>query len=257
MIMVPAMVSKIEQWTPFAQYMGQRFTTYFFELPGHGESTPYPEAFSTYLVPRTVEHLLEYLEIDRFTLMGFSFGGLLGLRTLDYLLPRIDRMILVSPALDKDALLFSPFKQAAFKAASSVLKYELIKKSVIGVMHADRTNNAFAEFISKVTNIDKQILVEKEIKHFPESTLEVMAASMNELLNLNYHSKHSPFTLPTYFGMSLYDDLIDYDKTLEIVEGLFTNLKTEQFSLPYHQPPVPYTFEEMVENFGQFLEMID
>ncbi|MEN8242733.1 MAG: alpha/beta hydrolase [Chloroflexota bacterium] len=257
LIMVPAMVSKIEQWTPFAQYMGQRFTTYFFELPGHGESTPYPEAFSTYLVPRTVEHLLEYLEIDRFTLMGFSFGGLLGLRTLDYLLPRIDRMILVSPALDKDALLFSPFKQAAFKAASSVLKYELIKKSVIGVMHADRTNNAFAEFISKVTNIDKQILVEKEIKHFPESTLEVMAASMNELLNLNYHSKHSPFTLPTYFGMSLYDDLIDYDKTLEIVEGLFTNLKTEQFSLPYHQPPVPYTFEEMVENFGQFLEMID
>ena len=257
LIMVPALVSKIEQWLPFAQYMGQRFTTYFFELPGHGKSTPYPEAFSTHLVPDTVEQLLEYLEIDRFSLMGFSFGGLLGLRTLDHLLPRIDRMILVSPALDKDALLFSPFKKVAIKTASSALKFDLFKKAVVDVMHGDRTYNAFAEFISRVTNIDKQILVEKEIKNFPPSTLEVMAASMSELLNLSYFSEHAPFSLPTYFGMSLYDDLIDYDKTLAIVEGLFTNLKTEKFNLPYHQPPVPYTFEELIENFGQFLDMID
>ena len=257
LIMVPALVSKIDQWLPFAQYMGQRFTTYFFELPGHGESTPYPDTFSTHMVPHTVEQMLDYLEIDRFTLMGFSFGGLLGLRTLDHLMPRIDRMILVSPALDKNTLLFSPFKQAAFKAASRALKLEPFKKAVLDVMHGDRTYNSFAEFISRVTNVDKQILVDKEIKNFPHSTLEVLAASIYELLNLTYYSENAPFTLPTYFGMSLYDDLIDYHKTLEIVQGLFSNLKTEKFYLPYHQPPVPFTFAELIENFGEFLEMID
>ena len=124
-------------------------------------------------------------------------------------------------------------------------------------MHGDRTYDAFPEFFSQVTNIDKQILEDKEIKDFPAVDPGCDGRSMNELLNWNYHSKHSPFSFPTYFGMSLYDDLIDYEKTLEIVKGLFTNLKTEKFYLPYHQPPVPYTFEELVENFGQFLEMID
>ena len=66
LIMVPALVSKIDQWLPFAQYMGQRFTTYFFELPGHGQSTAYPDEFCTLMVPETVENLLEILGIDRF-----------------------------------------------------------------------------------------------------------------------------------------------------------------------------------------------
>jgi ABC-type uncharacterized transport system permease subunit len=35
LLMVPATVSLISQWLPLAQFMGQLFTTYFFELPGH------------------------------------------------------------------------------------------------------------------------------------------------------------------------------------------------------------------------------
>jgi pimeloyl-ACP methyl ester carboxylesterase len=257
LIMVPALVSRIDQWTPLAQYMGKRFTTYFFELPGHGQSTAYPGEFSTHLVPRTVERLLDHLEIDRFTLMGFSFGGLLALRTLDYLLDRIDRVILVSPALAKEALLFSPAKRVAFKSVFSALKHEPLQKAVISIMHSDQTIDLFSELVSRMSNIDKRILVEKEIKSFPQSTLEVLAASMNELLNLEYHSKHAPFSLPAYFGMSLYDDLIDYHQTLAVVQGLFTNLKTEQFDLPYHQPPSPFTYEELLEKFGWFIDMID
>jgi pimeloyl-ACP methyl ester carboxylesterase len=257
LIMVPALVSKIDQWLPFAQYMGQRFTTYFFELPGHGQSTPYPDEFNTYMVPETVENLLERLGIDRFSLMGFSFGGLLALRTLDHLLERIDRMILVSPALSKDALLFSPIRRLAFKAVFSALKHDPVQRTVIDVMHSDRTFGAFSEIVSRVSNVDKRILVEKEVKSFPQSTLDVMAAPMNELLNLDYESVQTPFTLPCFFGMSLYDDLIDYHKTLAIVQRLFKNLKSEKFTLPYHQPPTPFTFEELLEKFGQFLEMID
>ena len=36
LIMVPATMSKIKNWLPLAQFMGQKFTVHFFELPGHG-----------------------------------------------------------------------------------------------------------------------------------------------------------------------------------------------------------------------------
>src|SRR5574339_760558 len=85
LIIVPATVSLIRQWLPLAQFMGQHFTSYFFELPGHGGSTPYPEKFRSHLVPYTVEALVDNLGYDRFHLMGFSFGGLLALRTLEHL----------------------------------------------------------------------------------------------------------------------------------------------------------------------------
>lgn len=257
LILVPALVSKIDQWLPLAQYMGRRFNTFFFELPGHGQSSPYPGAFSTYLVPQTVEALANRLGFDRFSLMGFSFGGLLALRTLDALLPRIERMILVSPALDRQALRFSPLKRIAFKSAFSALKFHPVQRAVIDLMHGDHTVNAFSEVVSRVSKVDKRILVEKEIRNFPQSTLDVMAASMNELLSLRFCSEHSPFSLPCFFGMSLYDDLLDYHTTLQIVSGLFTNLKSEQFTLPYHQPPTPFTYQELLDQFGQFLEMID
>jgi len=45
LVIVPATVSLISQWLPLTQFMGQRFTAYFFELPGHGQSTPYPYKF--------------------------------------------------------------------------------------------------------------------------------------------------------------------------------------------------------------------
>ena len=59
LVIVPATVSLISQWLPLAQFMGQRFTTYFFELPGHGKSTPYPGKFESKLVPKTVEAFVE------------------------------------------------------------------------------------------------------------------------------------------------------------------------------------------------------
>jgi hypothetical protein len=166
-------------------------------------------------------------------------------------------MIMVSPALSKDALLFPPVKRMVFKSAFSALKFDPVQRAVINIMHSDLTIGAFSEALSRLSNVDKRILVEKEIQNFPQSTLDVMAASMNELLNLDYQSEHSPFTLPSFFGMSLYDDLLDYTTSLEVASRLFSNLKTAQFTLPYHQPPTPFTFDELLEKFGEFLEMID
>ena len=72
-IMVPATISWIEDWIPMIQMMGTRFTVYFFELPGHGKSSAFAENFISELVAESVEAFADYLGIDRFSLMGFSY----------------------------------------------------------------------------------------------------------------------------------------------------------------------------------------
>ena len=48
LIIVPATISELENWTALAQFMAQWFHIYFFELPGHGQSTSFREPFSSY-----------------------------------------------------------------------------------------------------------------------------------------------------------------------------------------------------------------
>lgn len=103
LVIVPATVSLIRQWLPLVQFMGQRFTAYFFELPGHGQSTPYPENFESSRVPETVESFVNAMGHGTFNLMGFSFGGLLALRTLERLQSRISKVILFSTSLSQRA----------------------------------------------------------------------------------------------------------------------------------------------------------
>jgi len=256
LIIVPALVSKIYQWAPLAQFMGQKFTTYFFELPGHGKSTPYTEKFQTHFVPKTVEAFLNKLEIDNFTLMGLSFGGLLALRTLDYLLPRIDRLVLLCPALSKRAILASHNKQRFLKILFTALRNDAFQKSAINFITGEKTFHRAANGISKFANIDKKILIDKEIKSFPQTTLDVLSESVLEILDLEFESPNKPYDLPCFFGMSMHDNLLNFDITKNIVESLFTNIHIETFGLPYHQPPVPFTFEDYNEKFGFFLENI-
>ena len=122
LIMVPATVSLISQWLPMAQFMGLRFQTYFFELPGHGNSTSFPFKFNSQYFPKTVEAFADALGLETFNLMGFSFGGLLALRTLEYLDDRIENMILVAPVVSERALKFSDTQKWVLKRAMVALE---------------------------------------------------------------------------------------------------------------------------------------
>src|SRR4030095_5437920 len=107
LIMVPATISELENWRTLAQFMAQWFHVYFFELPGHGQSEPFRDGFSSQKVARLVAQLADELGYQRFNLMGFSFGGILAMQTFKLLSHRIDRMILIAPCLGHRALPFS------------------------------------------------------------------------------------------------------------------------------------------------------
>ena len=257
LIIVPATVSLIRGWLPLVQFMGQRFTSYFFELPGHGGSTPYPEKFESRFVPKTVEEFADRLGYDRFNLMGFSFGGLLALRTLEHLQDRIEKVILLSPCVSRRALKWSTLRQWAFKASIKAMKNQMLLHGIHYVMNAPRMEKPLTYALSKVSKVDRRILEHKNALRMPITTLDVFAYTLDEIFQTEYRYERAPFQVPCYFGMSVNDDILQYDLTEQIVRRHFQQITVQTFTHPYHQPPEPPTFEWLNQEFGQFLEKID
>lgn len=256
LVIVPATISRVEHWISLVQFMGQRFTTYFFELPGHGNSSPYPQKFSSKLVPATVAAFMEKQGYREFSLMGFSFGGLLALRTVEALQDRIRQVILLSPCVSRRALKYSPYRQWALRRLCSALKTESMQKGLYRILHNERIETPLATTLSKVLKVDRAILAHKDSLKLPISTLDVLAYTGGEIFTVDFNSPLKPFRPPCYFGMSIYDDLLDFDITLAVVRLHFDRLMVRHFTLPYHQPPETPTFAWLVREFGQFLNLL-
>jgi len=257
LIIVPATVSLIRQWLPLTQFMGQRFTSYFFELPGHGGSTPYPEKFKSQFVPKTVEAFVNNLGYDKFSLMGFSFGGLLALQTLEHLQDRIEKVILLSPCVSRRALKWSTPRQLAFKASIKAMKNQRLLQGIHYAMNAPYLEKPLTYALSKASKVDRRILENKKALRMPLSTLDVFAYTLGEIFQTEYQYTDAPFNIPCYFGMSINDDILNYDLTEQIVRRHFHKIRIQQFTHPYHQPPKPPTFEWLNREFSQFLGMIE
>lgn len=257
LILVPATVSLIRQWLPLAQFMGQRFTTHFFELPGHGGSSPYPNKFQSSMVPNTVEALVNRLGYERFTLMGFSFGGLLALRTLEHLQNRIERVILLSPCVSQRALKYSSPHKTMFRVAARALQYSAVQYGAHRLMNTSALESALILALSKFSNVQPSILKSKDALKIPISTLDVLAYTLEEIFTMEYVPSRAQFNIPCYFGMSVNDDLLHYDLTERFMHDHFSALTIQTFTHPYHQPPKPPTFEWLLQEFGTFLDILD
>lgn len=257
LIIVPATVSLISQWLPLAQFMGQRFTTHFFELPGHGSSTPYPTKFNSQLVPKTVEAFVNHLGYERFNLMGFSFGGLLAMRTLEYLQDRVDRVILMSPCVSERALKYSFPHKIVIKAGAKALKHSTVQWGIQQLITTEALERPLIYTLSKFSKVKRSILESKNALRIPPATLDVIAYTLDEIFNMEYRSTSGAFRIPCYFGMSINDDMLDYSLTEKIVCEHFPDITIRQFTYPYHQPPNTPTFEWFMREFGQILDSLD
>ncbi len=135
LIIVPATISRICDWQPMIQFMGQNFTTHFFELPGHGGSTPFIQPFSSRLVAQTVEDLITTLGYEQITLMGFSFGGILTLRILNQIPSQIRRLVLLSPCVSCHTLQYSRIRVALLAQFASLMVHPAPQAIFLESMH--------------------------------------------------------------------------------------------------------------------------
>lgn len=256
LVMVPATISRLENWRPLAQFMAQKFTVYFFELPGHGESSPFPEPFSTRLVAETVEALIDRLKHNAITLMGFSFGGILAMETLKLLQERVQKVVLIAPAISRRALQFARLHLWMVRNTVRVLKRSSVRAGLLRLIRSKRFSPVMAALLARFANIEKNIPMQQVFRNISDSTADVLSYQLDEMLNFELPRGDRPFPQPCYFAMSVNDPMIDFNTTVAVIKDQFSRVHIERFSHRYHQPPKPLTYKEIVQQYSPLLETV-
>lgn len=254
LIMVPATISELENWLPLAQFMGQWFHVYFFELPGHGQSEPFRDSFSSHRVAALVGQLADSLGFDRFSLMGFSFGGILAMQTFKLLANRIDRLVLIAPCLDHRALVLSSNRKSLLYRINQVLSRPKVQAVFYNLIHNKRTVSIIVKFLQKIGRLEQTLPLEDKLLHTRASTVSVLNAQIKEILTTEFEVGPTKSEVPCYFAMSVYDPLLRFDTTLGIVHNHFAGVSAMPLLYPYHQPPRAFTYEELN---GTFYRTVD
>lgn len=249
LIMVPATISELENWLPLAQFMGQWFHVYFFELPGHGQSEPLREPFSSQSVAQLIEQLADKLGFRRFSLMGFSFGGILAMQTFKRLSPRIDRVVFIAPCLDHRALPFSSFRLSVLYKFNRFLSDPKIQGYFCNLIHNEFTVSLVVRLLQKLGHLENTKPLQKKLLHTAPSTISVLNAQIHEILTAEFEVTPVKHQTPCYFAMSVYDPLLRFDITLNVVYNHFENVKSVPLFYPFHQPPGAFTYDELNRNF--------
>jgi len=255
-IMVPATISELDNWIPLAQFMGQRYTAYFFELPGHGHSSPFPQAYASELVAQTMEDFIDVLGYDRINLMGFSFGGVLTMKILCHLQDRVENLFLLSPAMTKRALPFSKTKLRLLQGFSQLICTPAFIQSFVKIIQGRITGPPLLALITKFGKIEANIGLREKMKRVPPFTIDVLAHQIREVLYLEHVVPKKLFQQPCYFAMSIYDPFLSYTTTLDVINKLFKQVHVQELYLPYHQAPGRVNFERLNLDYGHLLDLL-
>lgn len=249
LIIVPATISELENWVELIQFMAQWFRVFFFELPGHGKSTPFSASFTTAQVAQTVEDLADELGFERFNLMGFSFGGILAMKTFLRLQARIDRLVLISPCLTHRAIRFSPIRKALLRRFNQFLSLSTVQAAFHRMLRNRPQRRMILEFLHRIGRLERTVVLDEKLSQVSATTLNVLSAEIEEILTGQFPPPAEKFTVPCYFAMSVFDPILDYQITLNEARTFFTGLQAIELYYPFHQPPRPFTFEELNRDF--------
>jgi pimeloyl-ACP methyl ester carboxylesterase len=254
LVIVPATISRIRDWQPLIRFMGQKFTTLFFELPGHGGSTPFPQSFSSKLVGQTVEDLINALQFDTITLMGFSFGGILTLRILNQIQPRINRLVLISPCISHHTLLYSPIRIMFLRMLVIIMVRRSPQAFVLKMIHNEALVDYVLLMLKKWGHVEFYgNALRNTLLSLPGSTLDVLTYQINEILNTDPISEVDAYDTPCIFGMSRLDPLLCFEMTKKSILEKFKDVWMDCHDLPYHQPPEPFSFDGLNQEYGRLL----
>jgi pimeloyl-ACP methyl ester carboxylesterase len=249
LIMVPATISELENWITLAQFMGQWFRVFFFELPGHGQSEAFREGFSSQRVAELVGQLTDALGFDHFNLMGFSFGGILAMRTFKLLSERVDRMFLIAPCLDHRAIPWSRLRFSLMHGFNWLMDQPGLRDRFCRLINDKQTVSLGARFLQKLMHLEDTIPLERKLLTTRPSTIEVLNVQLREVLTIEFEVAPTKHQTPCYFAMSIHDPLLRFDSTLGIVNDHFASVSVLSLLYPFHQPPRPFTYEELNGTF--------
>lgn len=258
LIMVPATISELNNWLGLLQFMAQKFTVYFFELPGHGKSEPFKQEYSSKLVAQTIEDFLDALNIEKSSLMGFSFGGILTMHTLKRLGNRIERVILLAPCVSHKAVWMPDVRMRITRISNKIFFGKNIQGFIIKLVNNKKIVDMIIYILIKFGHVEsyKGGLRDKLLTLKP-ATLDVLIHQIEEITNSEPINDLEKTKVPCFLGMSVYDPLLKYETTKQMLVEKFENIHIQEFYFPYHQPPKPFTFEYLNKEYSNLLKLVE
>lgn len=254
LIMVPATVSLIDDWAPLIRFMSTSYRTYFFEMPGHGGSSPLEGGFSSKKLARVIHDLADHLGHERFALMGFSFGGVLMLRALQELGSRVTSVKLLSPAIGKGAVRQSRVARMLVLGLLRTLSRERARRILAWLLGNGTVTRPLAWFMHDIGGFEVSTDLSARLKGYGEPTIRVLVEQFTEVLTTDADEFAGPYPQPCFFGMSALDPLLDYEVTAAFVRANFSDLMVETFDFPYHAPPHPLALEDYMRDYQGLLD---
>jgi pimeloyl-ACP methyl ester carboxylesterase len=254
LIMVPATISELDSWLGLVAFMAQRFTAYFFELPGHGKSTPLP-CYGSRHVAQAVIDLVDHLGLERINLMGFSFGGILTLTMLSGFSDRVDSVILISPLVDSDAIRIPRSSMLCLRTLTTLLQHRGVQNVCYRSLSSNLGSRLWAEFLVRVGHVEHKELMRRRLTKVSHATVRALTGQATEILGTHsFCSMRYPQTC--YFAMSVRDPLLDFGFTSTAVKRMFASVDEVPLDLPYHQPPEPLTLAYLNGTYRHLLDRI-
>ena len=112
-----------------------------------------------------------------------------------------------------------------------------------------RTVSLAVKFLQILGRLEDTIPLERKLLTTRPSTIEVLNAQIHEILTAEFEVASAKHQTPCYFAMSIHDPLLRFDTTLGIVHDHFASVSALPLLYPFHQPPRPFTYEELNKTF--------
>jgi pimeloyl-ACP methyl ester carboxylesterase len=257
LIIVPATISRIDDWLPFIHFVGQRYRAHFFELPGHGGSAPFECPYSSDLVAETIEQFADAMGFERVTLMGFSFGGVLTMKTLRRLGDRVDKVVLLSPFISHRGLKHNPVKLRAVKAAVLSTGHRLGRAAWLRIMRDPVAVDSFVWFATSVGKYETTSDLRSRLLGFSDSAFDTLTNQVREILSTKEEDLEGPYPQPCFFGMSTRDPLLDFQTSHAFAVRNFSNLTVARWDFDYHCPREPFTLQQLNSEYRELLSVFE
>jgi hypothetical protein len=163
-------------------------------------------------------------------------------------------MIMIAPCVDHRAIPLPTFRRSVLYHFNELLGIPGVRKYFHNLIHNERTVHMVVKTLQKVGRLERASQLERKLLMTPESTLAVLNAQIHEVFTTEFDVESTRHNTPCYFAMSIHDPILCFDTTLEILQRHFAEVNTVRLTYPFHQPPDPFTFEELNRDFYETVD---
>ena len=132
-----------------------------------------------------------------------------------------------------------------------MLRRRAVQERLQQALRHARQRALFMDFFQMIGKVENRHQVEQRLAKVEISTIEVLGEQITETMKFEFPHPAVKYNTPCYFTMSAHDPLLDYEITLNELQSKFSNVHITKLFYPFHQPPKPFTFEELNREFGE------